>query len=218
MLIPKSLPEGERAQTYRREPHAHLPTPPSGCQGPPSCELRTPGLPLGKDDSRSPSSMPTPSVPPAQAGVSLEGPGAGATAEVGQLSPRERGGLQRKSSGGGVMQEAPYLLDSGPAPPCFRRRPPRRRPPGTPRSPRCSPAQALCWGSAQPGMRPRPGESRASSRGPTAQSHAETWQPRPTRDRHGGRRVTRRRPTSTCILTGPLPRIPSHPDPESHHH
>ena len=44
--------------------------------------------------------MPTPSVPPAWAGVSLEAPGTGATAEVGQLSPRERGGLQRKSSGG----------------------------------------------------------------------------------------------------------------------
>lgn len=155
--------------------------------------------------------MPTTSMPPARAGVSLEGPRAGATAEVGQLSPRERGGLQRKSSGGGVTQEAPYLLDSGPAPPCFRRRPPRRRPPGTPWSPRCSPAQALCWGSAQPGTGPRPGESRASSRGPTSRGTRKPGSPSRHGTDTGGRRVT-------CILMGPLPRIPSHPDPESHHH
>ena len=136
-----------------------------------------------------------------------------ATEEVGQLSPWERGSLQRTSSRGGVAQEAPHLLDSGPAPPCSRRRPPRRRPPGTPWSPHCSPAQARCWGLAQPGTEPRPGESRASSRGPTAQSHVETQQPRLTRDRRGGRLVTRQRPTSTCVLTGALPRIPSPPTP-----
>ena len=176
MLIPMSLPEGERAPSPR-EPHTHPPTLPSVCRGPPPCDLQTPWLPLGEDNSRGPSSMPTPSVPPARAGVSLEAPWRVATAEVGQLSPRERGGFQRKSSGGGVTQEIPHLLDSGSAPPCSRRRPPRRRPPSTLWSLRCSPALARRWSPAQPGTEPRPGESRASSYGLTTQSHVETRQP-----------------------------------------
>lgn len=181
------------------------------CRGPPPCDLQTPQLPLGEDNSRGPSSMPTPSVPPVRAGVSLQAPGCVATAEVGQLSPRERRGFQRKSSGGGVTQEIPHLLDSGSAPPCSRRRPPRRRPPSTLWSLRCSPAQARRWSLAQPGREPRPGESRASSYGLTAQSRVETRQPgRDGTDTGGGG-------SPTDVLTGPLPRIPSH-DPETHRH